>query len=102
MDHQGIGTYADIQKDWEIEFLHSDPFDRLLMAQAASRNLRLVTLDRYSPDSRTITSVQRDLISVRWIRHKADGLWAAVSLSSVNRPLIALQPTKTINTPLHS
>jgi PIN domain nuclease of toxin-antitoxin system len=38
-------TYSDIQKLDQMEFLHSDPFDRILMAQSASRNVRLITLD---------------------------------------------------------
>jgi PIN domain nuclease of toxin-antitoxin system len=38
-------SYADIQKLGQTAFLHADPFDRLLMAQAANGNLRLVTMD---------------------------------------------------------
>ena len=39
-------TSQDINSLGEIEFLHSDPFDRLLMAQARNRELFLATLDK--------------------------------------------------------
>ena len=38
-------TYADIRALDSMQFLHRDPFDRILMTQAASRKLRLVTQD---------------------------------------------------------
>lgn len=38
-------AYSDIKMLAEMEFLHSDPFDRLLMAQARARTLCLATLD---------------------------------------------------------
>ena len=38
--------YSDIQAFGNMRFLHSDPFDRLLMAQAANRSIHLVTFDR--------------------------------------------------------
>lgn len=37
--------YADIRGVKQIQFVHSDPFDRLLMSQAARRGLTLATLD---------------------------------------------------------
>lgn len=39
-------TYADISMLRQMNFLHPDPFDRLLMAQARIRNLYLTTLDK--------------------------------------------------------
>ena len=39
-------SYQDIKKLGEMEFLHSDPFDRLLMAQTANRNFMVATVDR--------------------------------------------------------
>jgi PIN domain nuclease of toxin-antitoxin system len=39
-------AYPDIAMLDRMQFLHSDPFDRLLMAQAASRDVHLATLDR--------------------------------------------------------
>lgn len=38
-------AYSDIQRLNQMEFLHADPFDRILMAQAAARNVRLITTD---------------------------------------------------------
>jgi PIN domain nuclease of toxin-antitoxin system len=38
-------TYGDIRTIGQMQSLHQDPFDRLLMAQAASRKLYLATLD---------------------------------------------------------
>jgi PIN domain nuclease of toxin-antitoxin system len=38
-------TYNDIRTIGQIQALHSDPFDRLLMAQAANRNVYLATVD---------------------------------------------------------
>lgn len=38
-------TYDDIRNLDAMEFLHRDPFDRMLMAQANARDLRLVTQD---------------------------------------------------------
>jgi PIN domain nuclease of toxin-antitoxin system len=38
-------SYQDIKKLGEMRFLHADPFDRLLMAQAANRDLILATAD---------------------------------------------------------
>jgi PIN domain nuclease of toxin-antitoxin system len=37
--------YQDIRRLDEMRFLHTDPFDRLLMAQAGRRALYLATLD---------------------------------------------------------
>lgn len=37
--------YQDIRRLDEMRFLHTDPFDRLLMAQASRRPLYLATLD---------------------------------------------------------
>ena len=39
-------TYQDINSLGQMRFLHSDPFDRLLMAQARNRKIKLVTLDK--------------------------------------------------------
>ena len=39
-------TYQDIHALGEMQFLHSDPFDRLLMAQASHHKLPLATLDK--------------------------------------------------------
>jgi PIN domain nuclease of toxin-antitoxin system len=39
-------AYADIKAFGSMTFLHRDPFDRLLMAQASRRNLCLVTQDK--------------------------------------------------------
>ena len=39
-------TYQDIRSLEPMRFLHSDPFDRVIMAQAANRNICLVTVDR--------------------------------------------------------
>jgi PIN domain nuclease of toxin-antitoxin system len=39
-------TYQDINVLGQMRFLHSDPFDRLLMAQARNRKIKLVTLDK--------------------------------------------------------
>jgi PIN domain nuclease of toxin-antitoxin system len=38
-------TYSDIHTLDAMKFLHRDPFDRVLMAQAATRKLHLVTQD---------------------------------------------------------
>lgn len=38
-------SYEDIRKIGELRHAHADPFDRLLMAQAANRDLYLATLD---------------------------------------------------------
>ena len=38
--------YEDIRALDQIQFLHSDPFDQLLMSQASRRSLRLASLDR--------------------------------------------------------
>ncbi len=37
--------YSDIRKQDQLRFLHSDPFDRLLMSQASNRPVHLATLD---------------------------------------------------------
>lgn len=39
-------VYQDIKRLGEMTFLHRDPFDRLLMAQAAQKDLPLVTVDK--------------------------------------------------------
>jgi PIN domain nuclease of toxin-antitoxin system len=39
-------TYGDIKTIGRLQCLHQDPFDRLLMAQASSRNVYLATLDQ--------------------------------------------------------
>lgn len=39
-------AYSDIAMLGKMEFLHRDPFDRLLMSQARARSLPLVTLDK--------------------------------------------------------
>jgi len=38
--------YSDIQRLNQMRFFHSDPFDRILMSQAAGRGVYLATLDR--------------------------------------------------------
>ena len=38
--------YQDIRALDEMRFLHADPFDRLIMSQAARRPVHLATLDR--------------------------------------------------------
>lgn len=38
-------TYQDIYMIGQMTFLHSDPFDRMMMAQARNRNICLATLD---------------------------------------------------------
>ena len=39
-------TYLDIKKLAKMTFLHRGPFDQLLMAQAANRDLAIVTVDK--------------------------------------------------------
>jgi len=39
-------TYNDIRSIGEMQALHQDPFDRLLMAQASNRSVYLATLDQ--------------------------------------------------------
>lgn len=39
-------SYSDTAALSQMEFLHSDPFDRLLMAQSRARNLCLATTDK--------------------------------------------------------
>jgi PIN domain nuclease of toxin-antitoxin system len=39
-------TYQDIRTLEAMQFLHSDPFDRVIMAQAANHKIGLVTVDR--------------------------------------------------------
>lgn len=38
-------TYADIKAAGQLRLLHRDPFDRLLVAQAANRKIHFATLD---------------------------------------------------------
>ncbi|MBO6179230.1 MAG: type II toxin-antitoxin system VapC family toxin [Selenomonadaceae bacterium] len=42
-------NYKDLDKLEELPFFHRDPFDRLLIAQAQSRNLCIITKDRLIP-----------------------------------------------------
>ena len=39
-------TYQDVNALGSMEFLHPDPFDRLLMAQAKQRSICLATMDK--------------------------------------------------------
>ena len=39
-------TYSDIKAMKKMEFLHRDPFDRILMTHAVARNLLFVTQDK--------------------------------------------------------
>jgi PIN domain nuclease of toxin-antitoxin system len=39
-------SFQDLQKLDQLQFLHKDPFDRILMAQAARRDLLLLTADQ--------------------------------------------------------